>query len=95
MSSKFKNISRFSLKLTYSGFKGCLTDFYFVIFPELVAYSRHGKRFFEDQMKDGKYDIIKDVHPSIINFYKGFMHKYTGDGKYTSAARLKKCSSFW
>ena len=94
--TKFKNISRFSLKFC-SGFKGCLTDFYFVIFPELVVYKKHhfGKRFFEDQLEDGKYDIIKDVHPSIINFYKSFMKKYTEDGKYTSAAMLKNCNNIW
>ena len=87
--NKFANVKMFKQTLNYSGFRGCLVDFFFLMYPELVDYHRQGKRKFDDKSLDKKYDLIKDVHNIITNrVYKSFMKKYTKNGKYTCAERL-------
>jgi hypothetical protein len=97
--TKFIDLKRFAGRLNYSNFKGCLIDFIFMIFPELIPYYNsakcNGKRIFNDQLEYPKYESIQHIHKFIINrVYKSFMKKYTKDGKYTSAQRLGKCQKY-
>jgi len=65
--TKFIGLKRFAGRLNYSNFKGCLIDFIFMIFPELIPYHYSGKRLFNDQLEYLKYEVIEDIHKFIIN----------------------------